>query len=137
MGSRSGDDPQDVLVRTAHDLRRTVAGQSRFPVRNVDEEPDTVPRDVAYGVPLKPVVPEPCSRSHSLTIVGHGRAAETSLRGTDRRLRAVTCAVLPVMPRVYVLHMLLELFPRGEGEVAPRPTTPRDIQRLRGLQLQP
>src|SRR5690606_13852338 len=137
MGSRSGDDPQDVLVRTAHDLRRTVAGQSRFPVRNVDEEPDTVPRDVAYDLALKPMVLEPRTRGHSLPVVCHGRTAETSLRGTNRRLGAVTCAVLPVMPRVYVLHMLLELFPRGEGEVAPRPTTPRDIQRLRGLQLQP
>src|SRR5690606_30120967 len=100
VSSRSGDDPQDVLVRTAHDLRRTVAGQSRFPVRNVDEEPDAVPRDVAYDLALEPVVPEPCSRSNSLTIVRHGRTAEASLRGTNRRLRAVTCAGVPGVARL-------------------------------------
>src|SRR5690554_7815954 len=106
-------------------------------MRDVDQEPNAVPRNVAHDLTPQTTVGEPRSRSHGLTVVCHGRTAETSLRGTNRRLRAVTCAVLPVMPRVYVLHMLLELFPRGEREVAPRPTTPRNIQRLRGLQLQP
>src|SRR5690606_6203657 len=53
------------------------------------------------------------------------------------RLRAVTCAVLPVMSRVHFLHVPFELLPRGERDVAPRPASPRDVQRLRGLQLQP
>src|SRR5690606_9884425 len=104
------------------------------PMRNMCQEPDAVPGNVTHDLTLKSVVPEPRTQSHSLTIVGHGRTAETSLRGTNRRLRAVTCAVLPVMSRVHFLHVPFELLPRGERDVAPRPTTPREVQRLRGLQ---
>src|SRR5690606_7387575 len=83
------------------------------------------------------MVLEPRTRGHGLPVVCHGRTAETSLRGTNRRLGAVPRTVLLVVLRVSVPHVAFELLPRGERNVTPRPASPRDVQRLRGLQLQP